>query len=150
MKTIFKREEKRLTGQALKVDIVASADELPFEDNKWDFVVSSHVLEHVWDPIKGIKEWIRVIKPGGYVFMIVPHKERTFDKIRKRTTLQELIERHRALLPDPQTHAHHSAWITEDLLELCEYLNLNVVEYQNVDDKVGNGFTVIIQKAIAE
>ena len=39
-------------------------------------------------------EWLRVVRPGGYVFIIAPHKERIFDKERERTTLQETIDRH--------------------------------------------------------
>ncbi len=130
----------------MKVDIVASGDNLPFKDNVWDFVINSHVIEHFFDPIKAIQEWVRVIKPGGYLFMIVPHKERTGDKTRDRTTLKELIIRHAGITKNPKIDAHHSVWITQDFLELCRYMNLNVVEYQDIDDKVGNGFTVVIQK----
>ncbi|MDA0090523.1 hypothetical protein OFR95_14780 [Brachyspira hyodysenteriae] len=37
---------------------------------------------------------VQSYKKDGYIAMIVPHKERTFDKDRDRTTLNELIERH--------------------------------------------------------
>uniref|UniRef100_A0A915EP30 Methyltransferase type 11 domain-containing protein n=1 Tax=Ditylenchus dipsaci TaxID=166011 RepID=A0A915EP30_9BILA len=77
-----------------KVDIIASGDKLPFPNCSQDFVLSSHVIEHFYDPIKTIEEWLRVVKPNGYVFIVVPHKERTFDLARNRTSLAELIERH--------------------------------------------------------
>ncbi len=146
--TIFKQEERNFCGEALKVDIVAKGDALPFKDNEWDFVISSHVLEHFFDPIKAIKEWLRVIKPGGYIFIIVPHKERTFDKNKERTTLKELIDRNSEKIPTPEfdIHKHYSVWITEDLLELCNYLKLKVVACHNIDDKIGNGFTIVIRK----
>lgn len=145
--TMFKQEEVRYCGQYMKVDIVAKGDDLPFKDNVWDFVINSHVLEHFFDPIKAINEWMRVIKPGGYLFMIIPHKERTFDRVRERTTLQELIDRHTGIIEDPNVdNTHHSVWITEDVLELCKYMNLDVVNYQDIDDKVGNGFTIVIRK----
>ncbi len=130
----------------MKVDIVASGDNLPFDDNTWDFVINSHVIEHFFDPVKTIQEWIRVIKPGGYLFMIVPHKERTNDKTKKRTTLKELIDRHSGLIKDPHIDGHYSVWITQDFLELCRYMKLNVIEYQDIDDKAGNGFAIVIQK----
>lgn len=145
--TVFKQEEISLIGHCAKVDIVAPGDNLPFKKGVWDFVISSHVIEHFYDPIKTIKEWLRVVKPGGYVFMIVPHKERTFDKDRPRTTLSELLERHK--YPNPPLvdhHGHYSVWITEDLYELCSYFGWRVVAVQDVDDKVGNGFTIVIQK----
>lgn len=131
-----------------KVDIVSPGDDLPFKENTFDFILNSHVFEHFFDPIKALKEWMRVIRPGGYVFMIVPHKERTFDKDRERTPLQELIDRHEGNIkpPNPMTYGHHSVWITEDVLELCKYLGYNILEYQDVDDAVGNDFSIVIQK----
>lgn len=144
--TIFKKEEVKNCGECMKVDIVANGNDLPFKDNVWDFVINSHVLEHFFDPIQVIEEWIRVIKPGGILFMIVPHKERTFDKDRERTTLQELIDRHGGLIEDPKFEGHHSVWITEDVIELCRYMGLNIIDFQDVDDKVGNGFTIVVRK----
>lgn len=145
-RTVFKQEELNNFKKALKVDVVSQGDNLPFENNSWDFVINSHVLEHFYDPIKAINEWMRVIKPDGYLFMIIPHKERTFDKNRERTTLKELIERHNNPKENYDACGHYSVWITEDVLELCKYMDLNVVNYQDVDDKVGNGFAVVIQK----
>lgn len=145
--TLFKREEVAYTGTYAKVDIVASGDNLPLEDNSVDFVINAHVIEHFYDPIKSIKEWLRVVRPGGYVFIIAPHKERTFDKDRPRTTLAELIDRHEHPNPPvPDHHGHYSVWITEDFLELCRHFGWKVITWQDVDDKVGNGFTVVIQK----
>ena len=144
--TCFTRGEIENAGNILKVDIVANGDDLPFKDNTVDFVINSHVLEHFWDPIKTLKEWLRVVKPNGYLFLIIPHKDRTFDKDRARTSLQELIDRHNGIGADPGTHAHFSVWVTEDFLELCRHLDFKVVEFQDKDDKVGNGFSVVIQK----
>jgi SAM-dependent methyltransferase len=143
--TVFKQAEIEITGKALPVDIVASGDELPLGNESVDFVVSSHVLEHLPDPIKALNEWYRVVRPGGYVFMIVPHKERTFDRDRPRTALAELVHRHETG-ECPDTKEHCSVWITEDVVELVRHLNYPIVEVQDVDDKVGNGFTVVIQK----
>ena len=47
-----------------KVHIVSPGDQLPFTNNSIDFVINSHVLEHFFDPIKAIKEWLRVVKCG--------------------------------------------------------------------------------------
>jgi glycosyltransferase involved in cell wall biosynthesis/SAM-dependent methyltransferase len=142
--TPFKAAEVRICGEALPVDICAPGDQLPLEDNSVEFVISSHVIEHFPDPIKALKEWRRVVRSGGYIYVIAPHKERTFDKNRQRTTLAELIERHQTgICPDPKG-AHCSVWTTEDLLELVEWLGWPIVAVQDVDDKVGNGFTVVI------
>ena len=50
----------------------ASADDLPYADNTFDMVFSSHVLEHVPNSDKAISEINRVLKPGGYNFCVVP------------------------------------------------------------------------------
>jgi ubiquinone/menaquinone biosynthesis C-methylase UbiE len=47
------------------VHIVAWGDRLPFTNESVDFVINSHVLEHFFDPIKAIQEWLRVVKKGG-------------------------------------------------------------------------------------
>ncbi|MFA5776890.1 MAG: class I SAM-dependent methyltransferase [Parcubacteria group bacterium] len=149
-KTTFKKEEYDMRGDFLPVDVVAFGDNIPVADESQDFVVSSHVLEHFPDPIKALKEWYRIVKKGGYIFMIVPHKERTFDKDEKRTTLNELLERHNNAKYDkePSMSGHYSHWITEDIIELVKNINLDwqVVDFQDADDKVGNGFTVVIKK----
>ena len=143
--TAFKQEEIRMCGEALPVDIEAPGDKLPLKDNSVDFVISSHVIEHFPDPIKALKEWHRVVRPGGYIYVTAPHKERTFDKDRERTTLAELIERHKTgVCPDPDA-AHCSVWITEDFLELIQWFGWPIVEVLDTDDKVGNGFTVVMR-----
>ncbi len=144
--TNFKDKELEMCGTILPVDIVARGDQLPFMNASFDFVLSSHVLEHFPDPIRSLKEWCRVIRPNGYIFMIIPHKDRTFDKERERTTLAELIERHKTGF-DSKEPIHHSVWITEDIIELIRYLGLKIIEVQDVDDKVGNGFTLVIRNA---
>jgi len=45
---------------------------LTFEDNKFDMIVSSEVLEHVCDLKKAFKESARVLKPGGVHIFSVP------------------------------------------------------------------------------
>lgn len=44
-------------------------------DNAFDFVVSSHCLEHLEDPYLGIANWFRIIKPGGYLVVTVPEED---------------------------------------------------------------------------
>lgn len=143
----YKKMESANVGSVLPVDILASGDNIPVPDESEDFIVSAHVIEHFPDPIKTLKEWYRIIRPGGYIFMIVPHKERTFDKELPHTILQELIDRHEGRIEaKPNINDHYSVWITEDMVELIKYLGWNIIEVQDIDDKVGNGFTVVVQK----
>lgn len=45
-----------------------------FAGHSMDFVFSSHLLEHIVDTASALKEWWRVIKPGGYLVLYLPHK----------------------------------------------------------------------------
>lgn len=62
-------------GSYVTVDIYAEADNIPLEDHSQDFVIASHVLEHCPNPIATLLEWDRLLKPGGYIFLIVPKRE---------------------------------------------------------------------------
>jgi SAM-dependent methyltransferase len=55
-----------------EVDIVADATKLPFADNSIDGAVSESVFEHVPDAQEVAKEMVRVIKPGGYIYVSAP------------------------------------------------------------------------------
>jgi SAM-dependent methyltransferase len=143
--SIYKKEELRVCGQAMPVDVAAAGDVLPFKDKSFDFVLSSHVMEHFFDPIGALLEWKRVARK--YIFCIVPHRERTFDRDRPVTPLTELLDRHNGRIHGdggPTKEQHYSVWETQSFLALCMHLGLNVVEYQDKDDKVGNGFSVVI------
>lgn len=44
-------------------------------DEAFDFVHSSHCLEHLADPREGLRNWLRVIKPHGYLIVTVPDED---------------------------------------------------------------------------
>jgi len=52
--------------------VVGSAEALPFPNDSFDVIVSLDVLEHLGDDGEGIREFYRVLKPGGMVFITVP------------------------------------------------------------------------------
>jgi SAM-dependent methyltransferase len=37
-----------------------------------DYVYSSHCLEHLPDPVRALKRWSDVVRPGGYVYVAIP------------------------------------------------------------------------------
>jgi SAM-dependent methyltransferase len=61
-------------------------------DDAYDFLLSSHMLEHSANPIRALMEWKRVIKPDGGLLLVLPHRDGTFDRRRPVTPLQHLIE----------------------------------------------------------
>lgn len=49
-----------------------SLEEMSFPGGRFDFIVMLHVFEHVHSPEKTINEILRILKPGGYFFAVVP------------------------------------------------------------------------------
>jgi SAM-dependent methyltransferase len=46
-----------------------------FVHDQFDFVYSSHCLEHMHDPRATILEWWKLVKPGGFLFVLVPDED---------------------------------------------------------------------------
>jgi len=46
--------------------------ELPFKDNSFDALLCNHVLEHVEDDLKAMRELFRVLKPKGWAIVQTP------------------------------------------------------------------------------
>jgi SAM-dependent methyltransferase len=53
--------------------ICGNAEKLDFNDNIFDLIYSTNVLEHVQDPEKVLCESLRVLKPGGYLQFVIPN-----------------------------------------------------------------------------
>ncbi|WP_162053120.1 methyltransferase domain-containing protein [Pontibacter pamirensis] len=71
---------------------IAEASDLnKVDSNKYDFLLASHCLEHCANSLKTIEEWLRVIKPGGIMLLILPKKENTFDHKRQITSFEHLL-----------------------------------------------------------
>lgn len=141
MDTVYKEAERELWGRARPVDIIARGHELPLDDDSYDFVLASHVIEHIPDPIAALKEWARVAR--RYIVLVVPHRDRTFDRDRDLTPLSELIERHESGFTSDEDR-HWSVWTCETFLELCEHVGFEVLEARDPDARDGNGFAVIL------
>lgn len=113
--------------------ILDDSDLSPLQTASYDAVLSSHVIEHLANPLGAIDQWRRVVRPGGHMLLVAPHMEGTFDHRRAVTPLEHLVEDHRrgtgendlthldetlALhdfardVVDPETHAR---WCRENL-----------------------------------
>jgi SAM-dependent methyltransferase len=82
-----------------KPDVVANLDTdrlSMFEAESQDYVIASHVLEHVADPLGLLHEIHRVLRPGGVLLLLLPDRHRTFDRNRRPTTLAHLVDENAA------------------------------------------------------
>jgi SAM-dependent methyltransferase len=55
-----------------RVDVFYNGRSLPFDDNSFDSIFCSEVLEHIFNPDEILKELNRVLKPGGKALITVP------------------------------------------------------------------------------
>ncbi len=58
---------------------------------KVDYIVASHVIEHVPDLITWLEELRAVLKPEGEVRLAVPDRRFTFDYLRRETSLADIL-----------------------------------------------------------
>lgn len=82
-------------------------------DDSYDALLASHVLEHLANPLGALAEWARVVRPGGHLLLIVPHRDGTFDHRRPVTSLEHM-----------QADAAHSTG-EDDLTHLDEMIALH-------------------------
>ncbi len=63
-----------LTADLYMEDVMMKVDvsSIPFNDNYFDIIICNHVLEHVQDDLKAMKELYRVLKPNGWGILQVP------------------------------------------------------------------------------
>lgn len=87
----------RPSGELKGTQFIREAGHLDgMADDSYDVVLSSHVLEHLADPLTALVEWHRVCRASGTLVMVLPHRDGTFDHKRPVTTLEHLVEDHRA------------------------------------------------------
>jgi SAM-dependent methyltransferase len=79
-------------GKKLGSVIVSDAVNISLVENEsYDFVFSSHSLEHIANPLKAICEWLRIIKNNGHIIIIVPEKSDSFDHKRNYSKFSTLL-----------------------------------------------------------
>lgn len=150
--------EQRAHGyEPVPVDVLAEGDDLPWPDSTHDFVLSSHVLEHFPDPIKTLREWVRVVRPGGLLFLILPLPDaHPADRAHAVSTLEAIEAAHRdgwtvATAPVPEGHeprGHYHRYSFRSFQDLIERHFAGVLEWidgEPIDTKVGNGHCHVLR-----
>lgn len=157
---IWDKEEIKMCGAYAEVDIVAEGDNLPVDDDSQDYIISSHVLEHLPNPIGAMLEWQRVVKPGGTICIIVPKRdELPRDASRPISTREEFYLAHKerwtidTVPPDVEQasggrRGHYWVFDKHSLLYVVMDARANHelcwdIVCDQTDDKVGNGWLLI-------
>ena len=81
-----------------------------FQNNEFDFVLSSNCIEHIANPIKAILEWKRIT--SKYLIIVIPKKDNNFDKKRPVTSFEHLLDDYKMNMGE------------DDLTHMKEVINL--------------------------
>ena len=104
-------------GKEVGYQFIAEASELKMICSaKYDFLLASHCLEHVANPLGALSEWLRVLKDGGILVLLLPDKSATFDHRRPVTAFSHLLQDLNKQTPE------------DDLTHLDEILALHNLE----------------------
>lgn len=109
--------------------IKGKGDKLPFSANHFDFVYSGHSLEHFENTVGTLQEWIRVVKPLGYIVIVSPDR-------------RYIPNRHNPA-GDPQ---HRQEWTYEELREITKLLDNVVQVNRNIIALNQWSFTIVLRK----
>ena len=69
---MLEQAKQRYEGNDRVTFTVADARQLQFDDEGFDRVIATHVLEHLINPHDVLREWTRVIRPGGTLSLVLP------------------------------------------------------------------------------
>ena len=74
--------------------IIADAVDLSkISNDSYDFMLASHIIEHVANPLKALLEWKRILKKNGILVIIAPDMRRTYDRKRALTKFAIIFNR---------------------------------------------------------
>lgn len=121
----------------MKVDLVCDATKLSLEDNSVDFIYAGHLVEHFYPDTLGaaIKEWHRVLKPGGRIVIVTPDcgavmRDYASGKLPIDATWQQLYGR--IYHYDRESERHHIAFDMPKLKSMCDMLDHD--SWRNIED----------------
>jgi len=119
-------------GEKYHVDHLAVADELDFaKDDTLDYVVNSNLFEHLANPIKALREWRRVLKPGGILYLIIPDKRLWYTDRQRSVSFPDEwqnaynMKRSNAPVFPNNPNTHFFAYTLTSFIDCLEYNRIN-------------------------
>ena len=80
------KKGKTIINDAVNITNIPDAD--------YDFCFSSLCLEHIANPLKAVEEWLRIIKTGGYIILILPEKSECSDHKREYSQFSTILSQY--------------------------------------------------------
>jgi SAM-dependent methyltransferase len=112
-------------------------------ENKFDYVVASHVIEHAPDLVTWLSEIRSVLKPNGCLRLAVPDRRYTFDYLRNESRIYDVLDayvrRARAPLPRVIIENHKLSVEVDAIAAWAGTLDTGSLRHYNT---IENGFAV--------
>ncbi|WP_345993145.1 class I SAM-dependent methyltransferase [Sulfurimonas sp. HSL-1716] len=96
------------------------------EDESFDFVVSSHCLEHMVDVYEAFQNWLRITKKGGYLIITVPDEDMYEQK--QWPSVYNTDHKHTFTIQKSQSWSEHSINIFDLLRKFQDHIEIEKVE----------------------
>lgn len=158
--THYKQEQANYHAAPAKVDALGDFLDIPFPDQTFDYLISSHVIEHVPNLFAAYVEASRVVKDDGVFFCIFPNRNaEPTDRVRALTTLEQMIDAYEkridmSKIGEHLWRGHHLVLSLQSMLRAINLINnvglghWLVESVEETDSKVGNGHTVVLRKQV--
>src|SRR4051794_8680317 len=117
------------------VDVIPRPDDLPKEivwlsvdlngpvprpDGSYDLIVAVEIIEHLENPRFVVREWTRLLRPGGVIVMSTPNNESI------RSFLSLLVRGHFSAFTETSYPAHITALLRKDLMRIFSENGLTI------------------------
>lgn len=103
-------------GQKLRIDarqwrhyVVGNADAIPAAPESLDFIFSSHVIEHLANPLGHLAYWATLLKAGGVIAAVIPDHSACKDYVFSASTMDELDAEYQLGAMSPSLN-HYRRW----------------------------------------
>lgn len=119
--------------------IVAEATCLPLRDNTLDYIVSAACFEHIdRSPVKVLREWLRCLKVGGIIAIVVPDADYGIWSMTGDTGKPGQLCKPRSEME----HLH--AFTKQSLVMLFEFAGMEVIRCEKIDRRPVRPETTIL------
>jgi SAM-dependent methyltransferase len=101
----FDPDMKDRLSEIIDVDYVVGDGQRIYDvvanDAPFDFVMASHLIEHIPDPITWFGDIAKVLRSGGILSLVIPDKRYSFDINRRTTEISEIVDAYLRKLRQP-------------------------------------------------
>lgn len=125
-------------------------------DNHYDFLHASHSLEHMVDYVEALTNWVRVVKPGGFLIITIP-SEQLYERNQWPSVFSGEHHWSFTLWPDSKLPKSVNVlsmlngdlrrlWAVERIMEVYDFFDLDIFRDQTLLPNTECAIEIVLQK----